>query len=700
MPTDSQSPAGAGRRESSLTSEDLFRRWSFPTVLWVALAWLSCEFFLLGPYSYFRMHDSGNNNVALLVSLAADPLNGGYWYPAVIGGFDRLASGFFTGMDRIFYAILPAWLPSQVFSVAMIVAGGWFAFRVGTERLRLPPAAALVGALAHATLMGNLQMGVASVAFLPFLIWAVGRALDRGSGSARWVLACGSALAVGLSTQAHILLPFTPALLVLWFAILEPRRRMVDWLLVAAACAAIFVTQATVIAALAANAPLSYRGAAALAGNSEFGLRAALFDPIRWSRLLDTALFALAVLGFTIGACQRRIRSPRLPLFLIIVWLLPVLAEAAKALVVPWLPLLSGFRLERFALYDSFFLGLAAAAGLTFLTDEAGPVWRRRSLSWRAVAIGIALILIFGQSLRFKIHHAYEWIQQGNYVQNFESSVLRELAKSRQYQAEPFRVVSVNMPTNVLAAYGLETIDGYVNIYSRRFREFWERVVAGKIAREGPLTAMSEVRLFHNAEMSVVDFAAYFNLDLLSLVNVRYIVARNELQHPNLRLLRGPPSPWAALPLSKRVAVRFQENFAGSDWIYIYENLSVQPRAFFADTESFSDPAALLSALTSRTAAQLRERALVLVGDMPHTVKSSQATIQALRRGPDLIEVDVAVEDDAVLAVTDNFSPFWRCRVDGQPCVPFPVYHTFIGVRVPRGARRLTLTYEPPQRLF
>jgi hypothetical protein len=646
------------------------------------------------------MHDSGNNNVPFLLSLNINTMNTGYWYPASIAGFDRLASGFFTGLDRLLFAILPGWLPSQIFHIAMIAGGGWSIYRLALDRLRLPETSALVSGVVHATAMTNFQMGLVSVALLPLFIWVLGRAIDSRAWW-RWLPPCGTAIALGVSSQIHVLLPFVPALIVLWFIVVEPARRIADWLLIAAACALTFAVYATTIVALVANAPLSYRGIALLAAVTESGGRLDLLSPLpRWARPMDLGVFVLSAVAFAAAIRRRQLLYPRLAVLLCVVWLLPTLADVAKLAIVPFLPTISGYRLDRFAIYDGPFLGIAAGAALALLRDDAGPRWRGRLLSHRTVALIAVLLLVFVQSVRFKLHHAYEWVQQGNYVQNFRSPTIRSLADRHRGESEWFRVASVNMPTNVLAAYGFETIDGYVNIYSRQFREFWERVVAGKIAQEGPLGSVSEIRLFHDKEMPAVEFPALFNLSMLSLANVRYILARNELRHRDLSLVRGPSAPWATLPLMERVRIRLRENFTGSDWIYIYENRTVLPRAFFATPESFPDSATLLAALSSRTAAELRERALVLARDMS-AIAPGTGEVRKLSRAPDRIELDVTTaQGHALLTVTENFSPFWRCDVDGEPCRLLPVYHTFMGVIVPHNSQRVVLTYKPPQRLF
>ena len=84
-------------------------------------------------------------------------------------------------------------------------------------------------------------------------------------------------------------------------------------------------------------------------------------------------------------------------------------------------------------------------------------------------------------------------------------------------------------------AYGLECADGYAVLYPDRYHRFWTGVLRPLMRREPHFKGHfegwgSRVYLFHsqdpaNASLAAVPFADWYNLDLLSLANVRYLVS-------------------------------------------------------------------------------------------------------------------------------------------------------------------------------
>lgn len=100
-----------------------------------------------------------------------------------------------------------------------------------------------------------------------------------------------------------------------------------------------------------------------------------------------------------------------------------------------------------------------------------------------------------------------------------------------------------------LLASGLETANGYAVIYPRRYNLYWRQVLRPLLQVEpesaGYFTEWgSRTYLFHsmnpeNEAMREIPFAAWYDLDLLSLANVRYLVSRKPLADPRLHLV--PP---------------------------------------------------------------------------------------------------------------------------------------------------------------
>ena len=70
------------------------------TYLGVIIIWLWAPFFILGPYSFFTMGDSGDFVVPVNIALGRFMALGDYWFPFLLSGIDRLGHGSSTPFDH------------------------------------------------------------------------------------------------------------------------------------------------------------------------------------------------------------------------------------------------------------------------------------------------------------------------------------------------------------------------------------------------------------------------------------------------------------------------------------------------------------------------------------------------------------------------------------------------------------------------
>ena len=55
---------------------------------------------------------------------------------------------------------------------------------------------------------------------------------------------------------------------------------------------------------------------------------------------------------------------------------------------------------------------------------------------------------------------------------------------------------------------------------------------------------------------------------------------------------------------------------------------------------------------------------------------------------PDRIVVSVSLDTPSVLVVSNNYSLYWTCKINGVDRVVFPAYDTFFGVFLDEGERQ------------
>ncbi len=145
-------------------------------------------------------------------------------------------------------------------------------------------------------------------------------------------------------------------------------------------------------------------------------------------------------------------------------------------------------------------------------------------------------------------------------------------------------------------------------------------------------------------------YEPYFNKDnivknfrYLSLFNVKYIAAAEELKIPFLKLLR-------------------HKGKYGQD-LYLYENAKVLPRAYIVDDEC--EPA-------------------------PSLGKSS-----ILKYAPGEIEIMAELQKEGALFISEPYYPGWQVYVDGKRAPIFRARNFFRKVMLPAGRHRVQFVYAP-----
>jgi len=246
----------------------------------------------------------------------------------------------------------------------------------------------------------------------------------------------------------------------------------------------------------------------------------------------------------------------------------------------------------------------------------------------------VAIVVVnLSESLSIKYATLVQLAAGANYATLYEHPDLKALAATRD-PASPFRVVTIPelyrhpklgtgwwlVPPVHPWAQGLETADGYMVLYSKRYQAFWQRVIA-------PLEQRLPVRFarFMNWGNQVYLFAPvggfatpsirmsdWCSLDLLSLANVRFLISPLPIDDENL-LLRASEHREEQLVWAQRTTgARLLDLLRGNNptrALYIYENPSALPRAFVVRRiRVFPDPKSALLVLGGVSAVVWRRR--------------------------------------------------------------------------------------------
>lgn len=664
-------------------------KWTFrfaAAVAAAAAAWLSVEYWALGPYSAVIVHDNADCTLPAWLALArAVSGAAARWMPWSMGGFDRLANDYPLDQPLLWlFFVLPGWLAWGF----LLFLHSFLAFlgmqRLCADALETSDEAGAVAGAAFAVALARSYIfkNAWGYALLPAALWALDRLVRDRKRSPAWAVAAGAVF--GLCSSGPLTLPFTLAAVPVWLWLRgELGARGL-------ACAAGFVAAAAavrypVFAAMWAEAPLSHRVGAA---GEILSFLPRLLLLVRGALTELAPAFALAAAG----AWAARGRAPRLGRFsaVALAFLVsPALAGLAVSAAGERLGMLKGFSFDRFG--SLLPLWAAACAALAF---DLLPAGRRRS----ALALFGAAVIAW--SLPPKAAAARDWYFEGGYAALFSAPSVSAVAA---LPAEPFRVVTVphGLHPAYASAYGLEAADGYTNLYPGRYRGFWAEVVAPALAAEPGFRRDLErwgSRVYLSLREApppgtALAAAAHWRLDLLSLAGVRFVFSRLELSGPGLTLVRRGARPEEGT-FRERLFRRLRRNLGGDDGLFVYENASAMPRAFIVPRAvPAGSSAEALALLRAADAAAFRERVVVEGASGPLPSGKGFRVARIVSRSADRLELDVAGAGPGVLVVTDTWTPRRTAEVDGRPSAVYPAWGVFEALPLTGAEKTVVLTY-------
>jgi hypothetical protein len=171
-------------------------------------------------------------------------------------------------------------------------------------------------------------------------------------------------------------------------------------------------------------------------------------------------------------------------------------------------------------------------------------------------------------------------------------------------------------------------------------------------------------------------------------------------------LIRGGEAKareWEKLTLVSK-AIAYLRGGKPPEPLFVYENKLAFPRFFIVNkTRIFSNTGELLTALQKADNSELRSRAYVLRSEnialSGNVADPAKARIDVVTYSSDRIVLGTSCDSDAILIVTNNYSPSWKAQANGADARIFPVFHTFQGIYLKAGANTVRLGYKPPYAL-
>jgi hypothetical protein len=290
-------------------------------------------------------------------------------------------------------------------------------------------------------------------------------------------------------------------------------------------------------------------------------------------------------------------------------------------------------------------------------------------------------------------------------------------------------------PANALFN-GVEPLDGWANLYSAEFRQFWlamlgpllenlpdERSIFGtddRAPQDHYLFLGTGAFLRTDLDASM-DIDRRFNMNLLSLMNVAYVLSYYPLSSKYLAEVHVPARPLERMSWDYATGreSRMRDNTVGwpsvakglmsaiggplgaADHVYAYRNVCVLARAFSVERlERHGSDSDVLKTLTKASPVDLMRTAHMLSKDAPPLAdKLVPASLRLSRYRAGEIALDAMSSGAALIVVANTWIPGWKVYVNGRDAPLLRVNHTQIGVHLPvPGTFQVRLAYEPPYR--
>lgn len=634
------------------------------TVFVIWSIWLSLEF-LLGPFSHVRIHDAGDSLLPQLLAAKIQFQKYGISYFAdyMVAGVDAMAQSLmpFSNFNSTIFMLLPGWLAYGLLMLSQRFIAGYFTYRLLKDHLKIKTMPSIVGGLLFSMFNFSIYSFTLYHALglpaLPLILWFMEK-VNNFNNSRRHILIIIFGLFIGFSNYFVYFSPYLLPFLFLWFFYIRGIRNGQTLLNLSIFSLATILPMLPNIFAIMYNSQLSQR--------TVFNLyRGGISINSAIERIIDTVKsYYLSVLFILFLTLNYKLKNPLskklLTSFILLTFTLFIYKLTQPTLY--FLPnIIRSFSFDRLELIIPFVLAVSVAVLLNQPRKKIKKV------------LIVSIVLIFAISLKVKV----------DTIKNFapyRSLYLHPdlVALSNNTNGTQWRIATVTgggaRPAYSLSN-GLSTVDSYLTLYPKTYHAFWSEVIKKRLAGdksrwEDYMDWGNRVYLYgpDNFEsLESVNFESYYNLELLSNINVKYIISTKPVDDFNLELTnssyRDNFASWSKKTLSEKIEFFLQGKFYGRPY-YVYENKKVLPRFYLKDD--------------------------------PFNLKNS---IKVLSYEPDKVVIETNTNNGAKLVASVNNYPWWNATVNGKSVKLQRYLDTFLSVDVDKGKAVVVMDYNPPYKV-
>jgi len=238
-------------------------------------------------------------------------------------------------------------------------------------------------------------------------------------------------------------------------------------------------------------------------------------------------------------------------------------------------------------------------------------------------------ILLFTKYFYMKV---FETQSFNGYFRNAEIEKIVQREGGSQYRSVFFCNHNADIScffSALLPFHGVEDPSGYSTMYPRRYKELWEKMLHPDVPQSDCQVWRNDIKTWGNRVYLPIcgnNAFAKINFDLLSLLNVKYILSRSagiDQQFPGSLKLHSFSLPKVQVRLNwiQKIPVKIlsQEEFllGHEPQTWVYELKNTLPRSFIVDTwKVMENSGELLDVLARKSAFEHLHSALLLSSDI------------------------------------------------------------------------------------
>ena len=277
--------------------------------------------------------------------------------------------------------------------------------------------------------------------------------------------------------------------------------------------------------------------------------------------------------------------------------------------------------------------------------------------------LGLILILIVAFDM-FRFAKKWQPFDPKNLV--FPNTpTTQEFSRLKGYE----RVLG-NLGAEALVYYGMPSIEGYDALYIKRYGEFIAFLSNGIIAQ---------------SPRSVVQFSrnGKYASEAINLLGIKYII------HKKADDRKVWTFPYWNYPKDRFVLIYEDEKYR------IFENKDSYPRAFVVGEYKVINESNKIIETMFNNNFDLKKEIILEKDPSTNQTKDIRGDVKIIKYSPNLIEMEVAIDKNAILFLSDNYYPGWNATVDNKKSEILRADYTFRAVVVPSGKHTVEFVYDP-----